>query len=394
MSLQDYDVVVVGGGSSGIWAAGVAAGEGARTLLVERNRRIGEQIRCAEGVGARGIQLLVDLEDQWVAARIDGVRMFTPEGKEVKVDQPGCGYVLYKDLFLQGLCRMAAERGVEIWLDSEVLGIAVRDSGGLELEIRRPAGGCRLRAGAVIAADGIESRLGRTAGIQEGLKPQDLFACAQYLVAPIEMDPRFVEVYFGWEVAPGGYAWVFPKGQARANVGVGVVNHWQAAKTPLEYLREFKQRRCPQAQVLGQVFGGVPSVKRPYRAFGHGVFLAGDAARVADPASGAGIIPGMESAGAAARAAYRYCRDGGGKRAVERGLVRELKTIYRDRRIRYAVRTIMGKMSDRDLGRMIELTGQYATHDDLLGGNPLKLIGFMVKSMPRTFGLIRHLVRG
>ena len=222
-----------------------------------------------------------------------------------------------------------------------------------------------------MAADGIEARLGRQAGVQNSLRPGELFSCAQYTVAPVDVDPNRVEFHFGREVAPGGYAWVFPKGDSVANVGVGTVCDSKIKMVPIDYLRRFKERRCPEAEVRSSIVGGVPSAKAPFRAFGKGVFLAGDAARVADPVSGAGIVPGMESGAAAAHAASAYSGNGSNTRAIEKEFSKNLKAFLKDRRLRFAVRRILARMTDKELSRMLELTGEYASGGSLLKGEAL-----------------------
>ena len=133
--------------------------------------------------------------------------------------------------------------------------------------------------------------------------------------------------------------------------------------------------------------------RAPFGGYGHGVFLAGDAGRMADPVSGAGIVPGMETAELAARAAVGYALDGSNARSVGREFKRNLKALFKDRNLRSAVRKIMVRMSDAEAVRMLDLVGEYASEQSLLKGDPFSIVGFMVKAMPRTFGLVRHLVR-
>ena len=195
--------------------------------------------------------------------------------------EPGCGYVLNKSAFLRGLSRMAAEAGVEIWPASRAAQVRVLDGGGIELKIENPGGERTLTAGALVGADGVEASVARQVGLHGGLKADDLFSCAQYTLAPIDADPHTVEFHFGRETAPGGYAWVFPKGDSVANVGVGVIPGRSGGVTPREYLEKFKQQRCPRSKILGYVLGGVPTVRDPSKAFKSGVFAVGDAAGIA-----------------------------------------------------------------------------------------------------------------
>ena len=84
----------------------------------------------------------------------------------------------------------------------------------------------------MIAADGVEAQVGRWAGLPLGLPLADTMVCAQYILAGIDIDPGCNSYMVGYELAPGGYAWVFPKGDGQANVGLGVqANLWESVAT-------------------------------------------------------------------------------------------------------------------------------------------------------------------
>lgn len=390
--MQDFDVVVVGGGASGLWSAISAAREEARTLLVEKNSRIGERIVCAEGIGGDGLARMIEARPEWVASRVDAVIFRAPDGTSTLVREPGAGFVANKEVFLRGLAAVAAGEGVEIWPGAEVTDLSKEAGGEWKLAIRGAQARSPVRCSALVAADGIGCHIGRKLGIKEALKPADLFSCAQYTVSPIEITQGAVEFHLGRDAAPGGYAWVFPKGDSVANVGVGIVAGAGSGSTPVHFLKRFKEARCPGAKILGFAVGGVPAERHPFRACGHGVFLAGDAARVADPASGAGIIPGMQSGAAAGKHAALYATGRSTLAASERGFAGDLRSCLDHRGMRYAVRRALTDMSDEDLSRMVALVCEYATKGISLRGSPVAFVRFLAKRMPGAFKLARHLV--
>ena len=395
--MRDFDVIVAGGGCAGLWAARTAAGGGARTLLVEKEPSIGVKIRCAEGVGAKGLSQFLDIEGEWIASAVNGGRFCSPDGNCVDADEPGCGFVLHKDRFLKGLAAMAEGAGAEVRAGTRVSALRMLDGGDFEVKLADGSGSggegdsCeRLRCGTVVAADGIQSGVARMAGVDTCLAPDEMFICAQNTVSSIDARPDFVEFHFGSAVAPGGYAWVFPKGEGRANVGVGI-NQGRAAGRAADYLEAFMSARCPGAEVEKSIAGGVPSARKPPAAFNGGLFLAGDAARAADPVSGAGIVPALESASVSGEFAARLAL--GEMAPGEAG--REFKKKYREimkwRKLRYGLKKVFTRLTDSEFSRVVNLIGEYSSTGQSLQA-PGSLTRFFIKSMPGNFGMLRHLL--
>jgi digeranylgeranylglycerophospholipid reductase len=390
--LRDFDVVVAGGGCAGLWAAAVASGCGARTLVVEREAEIGSRIRCAEGVGNAGISQFLTLEEDWVAARVNGGSFCSPDGNVVDAEEPGCGFILHKSLFLKGLARKAEESGAEVMTGGAVVGLKPPGKGGFEVELGPNGRGPRtVTCGAVVAADGIESGVARMTGVDTHLAPRDVFCCAQYTVSGIDARPDLVEFHFGNEIAPGGYAWVFPKGEGKANVGVGVTVR-DGRGRPSDYLMAFAATRCPGARVERRTAGGVPAVRKPPGAFHGGLFLAGDAGRMADPISGAGIVPALESGALSGEYAALYALGGEDPLEIERRFASKYSDLLKNRRVRFALKKIFTGLTDREFSRVVALIGEFSRTGGSLDRERGRLVKYFMKSMPRNFGMLRHLV--
>jgi digeranylgeranylglycerophospholipid reductase len=157
-------------------------------------------------------------------------------------------------------------------------------------------GEVEVTAQVVIAADGVEARVGRWAGLDTQLPLEDTMACAQYLLAGIEIDPTCTCYTIGHELAPGGYAWVFPKGEGKANVGLGVqADLWQGDETALDCLNRFIEARpfLAQGYPVSLIIGNVPVALPPVHLVADGLMLVGDAARQVDPLTGGGIVNAM-----------------------------------------------------------------------------------------------------
>jgi digeranylgeranylglycerophospholipid reductase len=128
--------------------------------------------------------------------------------------------------------------------------------------------------------------------------------CAQYLLSGIDWDPACLGYWIDHEIAPGGYAWVFPKGEGRANVGLGIQADL-GYQTALCYLDRFVE----QEPALGSgspvtlVAGNVPVASPCPKLVTDGLMLVGDAARQVDPLTGGGIINAMAAGRLAAQIA-------------------------------------------------------------------------------------------
>ena len=297
-----YDIVVVGGGPAGSYTARTAAAEGASVLLVEKDREIGVPVRCAEGIGAVGIRQFFDVEGRWEANRIAEYSLYSPDGTRVDIASDDYGYVLNRKLFDRDLARMAADAGAEVVTRTAATGL-IREDGairGVTLDVSGEPR--RVSAEIVVGADGVESLVGRWAGLETFCPPHDMEICAQYTMTNLrDLDPERCEMHFGIQVAPGGYLWVFSKGPDLANVGLGISVDFARARSPFEYLDEFVARRFPDASILTRIAGGVPCTGGVKQLVTDGVMLVGDAAHQPNPLSGGGVVTALNAAYLAGR---------------------------------------------------------------------------------------------
>ncbi|HXY20251.1 MAG TPA: NAD(P)/FAD-dependent oxidoreductase [Gemmatimonadales bacterium] len=309
--MRAVDVLVVGGGPAGCVAAWEAAAAGAGdVLLVERDRAIGAPVRCAEGVGSDGLREFLDPDGApWVSRRITRVIFIAPDDTQVALAEREVGYVLDRTRFEPALADRAAQAGARIRISTEAVALR-RDASAWRVTLRGPAGEEELTARVVIGADGVETMIGRWAGLDTRVAARDMESCAQYVVGNIEFDPDAIYLHFGPSVAPGGYAWIFPKGVGVANVGLGVVTLRGDGRTVRQYLDDYVARHFPTATVTGLTVGGVISGVTVKRTVADGLMLAGDAAHMINPLSGGGIINAMKAGRLAGRHAARALQEG------------------------------------------------------------------------------------
>lgn len=294
-----YDVIVVGAGPAGSIAARTAARQGLDVLLIEKRQEIGDPVRCAEGTGKEGLAKFIEVDPAWVCAEVNSSRIYAPNGTYIDLDEKTAGkevgYVLERKIFDRALAKDAAKSGAEVQVKTQATGLIIENGQVCGIKGKRRGDDFQARAKIVVAADGVESKVGRWAGINTTLKLKDIETCAQFLMTDIDIAPNRCDFYMGNEIAPGGYMWVFPKGKREANVGLGMLGSRFTGKHPIEYLHEFVDAKFPNGKILETIVGAVPASGMLKKLSTGGLVLVGDAGHVSDPITGGGIYNGMMS---------------------------------------------------------------------------------------------------
>ncbi len=290
---NEYDVIVVGGGPAGSTAARFAVEQGASVLMLEKDRDIGYPVRCGEAVSKTGIEEFIEPDDAFISATIDKFGMVAPDGSEVILPSEQIVYVLERRIFDYELAKQAANLGVEIITRAYVNGLLFENNKVSGVKFQYKGEQHKLKAKVVIAADGVESRVGRWAGIKTHIDYREMEGCVQITASNVNVDPNTLLFYFGKDVAPEGYFWIFPKRNNSANIGLGVSGEIGKKKSAQLYLNTFMDKHFPDAPILTQIAGGVPSSITLEKISAPGIILVGDAARQVNPLSGGGIVSGM-----------------------------------------------------------------------------------------------------
>lgn len=296
MSNNRWDVLVVGAGPAGALAAKAAAEAGVNVLLVDAKRRLGALTHCAEYV-PRLLAAEVDFPPRSVVQTVEAMETRTPD-QTVISPAPGC--ILDRGVFDHGLSEAAARAGVEIRAATRLVYVC-----GADYILKDFRGEYTVQPVAVVAADGAGSYLRRKNF--PGNRP--LLAGLQVevpLVTPI--DRTIVVFNRAWRY---GYAWLFPKGHV-ANLGVGLrLDSSFSDRTPLDgAIDYFFQAGLIRPGFLARSAGAIAvGGPEPEMACSHTV-LAGDAAGLTHPITGAGIPQAVFSGRLAGEAAAKYVQTG------------------------------------------------------------------------------------
>ena len=407
-----YDIVIVGGGVAGLYAAYLAAKHGLKTLVIERlpEDRIGEKV-CGDAVGKHhvdwaGLDLRPGVE---IVHRYVGARVVSPD-QQHHIDVPGEGYAVDRKRFGQRLLELAVNAGAEVWAGhrfvkpvvegSWLRGVVVRDEGGGTKEVRG-----RIHVDATGVPAVVRRSLPSTWWVSEPVPPSDY--CLTYReiwVADIDLGEEgqnLVWIYLDEQVAPGGYWWLFPKGGGVYNVGLGV--QWRpGAPNPRKQFEEFIRRRfMGRIETVVHSGGGLVPTRRPIPCMvWNGLMVVGDAACLANPVHGGGIGPALRGARLAIDVAVKAIEEGD---TSMRGLWRYQRLYHEAYGAKQAAldvaRMFLQRLSNEDLNLIfrsgiIDSAGIYdlGTHG-VLSSRTLSMLGSALRLAVSRPTMLRHLAK-
>ncbi len=392
MKIASCDILVIGGGPAGLMAARKTARKGVKTLLVEKESQFGLKV-CGEAVSADALAEaeISPWESSICGREINRVLVYPPqEEKKVEISAGAIGYsggyILNKMAFLEEMGRSALQEGTEIWM-AAVPNQLVRHDGLFRCTIDIAKGVQLVEAKVVIGCDGMNSLVARTFFNRKGYRR---ISCLQYEMANCHLaDPTRLEIFLGSNVAPGGYLWIFPKGEGLANVGIGTQG--VPARKCLDKFIDAHPRRFQKAQVLSMGAAPVPIGGQIEELVQDGLMLCGDAAGQVIPLTGAGI----HSAIAAGRMAGQVAAEA----LIEGDISRKRLSIYPEqfnetwgKRIADSLKAeqLIVKLSDQELNQLADIfTGQDIV--DLANGFNLTRVGIKLLKYP---GFAATIARG
>lgn len=328
-SRKERDVIVVGAGPAGAMTATILAQKGLDVLLLDR-AEFPRDKTCGDAVPAGAIERMwhYGMKDkiQTAVSRgefypLNGLLIVSPRGYEIRASfhlgqEGSTSYVAPRMYFDHVIQQHAIDSGAEFCVTqakepiiehNKVVGVRVRANGHTE----------DLRARLVIGADGVTSVIARH------LRPKDeqhkdehrAIAIRAYIDDLAEF-PHEVEFYLYKNILPG-YAWIFPTGDNKANIGLGMrLDYFRKHKLKLEtMLKEFLnmpsiKRRLKRGGELHNIaswqlsFGSQAHVHHAF----NGALLVGDAAGFINPITGGGIHNAIISAELAAQTADEALR--------------------------------------------------------------------------------------
>ena len=281
------DVLVLGLGPAGASAAAAAARLGCKVIALDRKREAGVPVQCAEFLPG-----IVEADPRSVRQRVDAMLTFVEDdAPDLKREFPG--RMLDRAAFDASLVERARNAGADIRLASFAGKIA---ADGTVL-----CGARKFKAPVLIGADGPRSRMGKAIGSVN----RELVETRQ-LTVELKQPCSATDIFLSAQI-PGGYGWLFPKGKV-ANLGAGVSPQHKARLKSIVARLHKEQKERLGSKILAMTGGAIPvgGMVKPWGRLGETrVLLAGDAAGLANPVTGAGIAAALDSGRLAGEAAAR-----------------------------------------------------------------------------------------
>jgi digeranylgeranylglycerophospholipid reductase len=363
------DVIVVGGGPCGSFSALTAARLGAEVLVCEEHREIGAPKHCAGHLSVAGSERLgLRLPREVIENEIKGAVFHSPSGKEFVVRRGSpVTCVVNRELFDKHLSNLATKSGVQYLLESRAKSFLFDSGFVIGVAVKKGRDEKNLAANVVIDAEGCSSTLLRKTGLQT-LRGSLTVKAIQAEVDRVDgIDLDMVEVYLGRKYAPGFFAWIIPKRDASAKVGLAT---W--AGDPREYLRRFMKNhpvaseKLRKSSIKSLSLHPIPLGGPVPKTYSNGLLAVGDAASQVKPTTGGGVIVGLSCSKIAGEVAYEAVKNNDfSETFLSRYQSRWKELVGFDLTVMRQIRKLLNRLSDDKVDKIVDLCARFGVDDVL-----------------------------
>ena len=358
MANQFYDVIIVGAGPAGSYAAYELASLGHSVAVFEEKKAPGLDV-CCTGIISTECFDSFGISTEVIMTQANSAKFFSPSGRRLRLQTERIqAYVVDRLLFDQAIASKAQSQGVQYFFSSQVVDVAIeKDSARIEALCR----GVKemFTARAVILANGFKVSLPQELGLG---KIKNFCIGVQAEIESEGVDE--VEVYLGKEIAPGSFAWIVPASANRALVGLLATSQARLHLQNLLSSPSFLGGIINQKAEIRQKAIPLGTLARSYR---DRVLVIGDAAGQVKPTTGGGIYFGHIGARIAAKVLDEALNSDDLSTACLSNYQKQWKTkIGREIFLGNWARRAYSKLSDRNIERMFDMLASGGMAEALL----------------------------
>ena len=343
-----HDVVIIGGGPGGLYAARELSASGFDVVVLEEHSQIGSPVHCTGILGADAYTEF-DLPRNAVLNQLRTARFYSPLGQTFEYTPDRIeAVVVDRKVFDETLKLQAVAAGATIAPESRAVSIAMdSDAATVGLADRS------VKARACILACGANYVLQRMLG----LGTPSVFLHSAQAELPVQCDAEEVEIHFGSAIAPKGFAWVVPVRRGASHyVRVGLMSDGNPAALFRDFVEAVSDRWGIRDVPLTAPRRKVLPLAPISRTFGDRLLVIGDAADLVKPTTGGGIYYSIVSAGLAAQVLAECLRsDDLDCNALAKYENHWRKRLDPELKIQLAFRKYGQRLTDNDMEQLFDL---------------------------------------
>ena len=384
----DSDTIVIGAGPAGSFSALHAAKLGATVTVYEEHGEIGDPVHCTGHVSFAGVKRLkLDLPERAFENKVRAATFYSSSGCKfsIRFSSP-VTCVINRKVFDQYIARKAMDEGAEIVRGAHVDSFLIEKGSVKGVVVRKGKKTETSLSKIVIDAEGVCSGLLRRAGLPS-LNHRMVVNGVQAEVDRVDgVEDDMVEVFLGKRFAPGFFAWIVPRRDGTAKVGLAA-----AKGDPHERLRHFIRRhpvacqRLKQSKITGLVYHPVTLGGPISRTFHDGLLVVGDAASQVKPTTGGGIIMGLVCARTAGRTAAYAIRYKDPSASFLSEYERQWKRdVGFDMMVMKRLRLMLNGLTDRQIDKLVAQSSRLGLEKSLKGFGDIDFQGTSLVRMARS----------
>lgn len=282
--MTKYDILIVGGGPAGLSAAYSAARKNAKTLVLEKDDSIAQNIRTS------GVSWIDDMKRLAIPEKcynaIKNFRIISPSKDIVLRGKTPKSCVLDVRSTYQYLATLAAREGAEISVRSEVQSVKSNSNRISGVVANTTRGKMEIDSNLVIDASGFNSVVARRSGFARNWTRYGIGA--EYECYCDDIDPETWILMVGHKYSDAGYAWIFPISKQRVRIGTGV-GRPESITDPIKKLNSIMESKIKPLDELRNIqpiefhYGFIPNEGSRKSTIFDGLMLVGDSAGQANP---------------------------------------------------------------------------------------------------------------